>query len=157
MHRLLDRRRRGESGASAVEFALIMPIFVMLVFGIIAFGIIFSQKLALGNSARQAARFAVVQERTCGEITTEVRNAATGTIAMNTDDIQVTVQRIPLSGTATTVCTTTTSTAKPCEGAAEGSAISVTTTYDSEVIIPLAVVDNSVTVTGEGIFRCEFS
>jgi Flp pilus assembly protein TadG len=155
--RLASRRRRDENGASAVEFALIMPIFIVLVFGIIAFGIVFAQNLALGNSARQAARFAVVQERTCGEIRTEARDSATGTIAMNTANIGVTVERIVSGGGATTLCGGAGSDAnKPCEGAAEGSSIKVETTYQSKVIIPLVVSDNNVTINGEGIFRCEF-
>lgn len=152
-------QRRGDRGAVAVEFALIAPIFLMLVFGIVAFGIIFAQKLALGNSARQAARYAVVQERDCGQIFTEARSAATGTIAMDTTKIDITVTRKPPTGSAQTLCSKTTPAAatKPCENAAEGSAILVTTTYASQIVVPLAVVDNSVTVTGEGIFRCEFS
>ena len=155
MWRVLRSRLRGDRGASAVEFALIMPLFVMLVFGIVAFGIIFAQKLALGNSARQAARYAVVQERTCHEITNEVRSAAAGTINMNTANIQVSVMRVN-GATETSACSSPTATNRPCEGAPEGTSIKVSTTYASEVMIPLAVMNNTVTIDGEGVFRCEF-
>jgi len=50
------RRRRNEDGVVAVEFALILPVLVMLVFGIIAFGIGFNQKLVVTRATREAAR-----------------------------------------------------------------------------------------------------
>ena len=48
------RKRGRDDGASAVEFALVLPLLIILLFGIISFGIVFAQKLALGNAARQA-------------------------------------------------------------------------------------------------------
>ena len=38
-------RRRSDDGASAVEFALVLPILLFLVFGIISFGTFFAQHL----------------------------------------------------------------------------------------------------------------
>lgn len=46
-----------EVGAAAVEFAIVLPLLVMIVFGIISFGIIFHHKLSLGDGAREAARY----------------------------------------------------------------------------------------------------
>lgn len=54
-HRMM-RHRRPERGAAAVEFALILPILLTLVFGIIEFGWAFGQQVSLGNAAREAAR-----------------------------------------------------------------------------------------------------
>ena len=51
---------RNEKGASAVEFALVLPIFVMLVFGIFQFGIAFNNWIAITHAAREGARLAVV-------------------------------------------------------------------------------------------------
>jgi len=50
------RRNRNEDGVVAVEFALILPVLVMLAFGIIAFGIGFNEKLVVTRAAREAAR-----------------------------------------------------------------------------------------------------
>ena len=50
------RSRRGERGAAAVEFALVLPILLTLVFGIVEFGWAFGQQVSLGNAAREAAR-----------------------------------------------------------------------------------------------------
>ena len=54
------RRRRGERGASAVEFALVVPILVALLLGILDYGIIFTDSVSTRNGVREAARKGVV-------------------------------------------------------------------------------------------------
>ena len=49
-----------ENGASAVEFAIILPILVILVFGIFEFGIAYNNWIALTHAAREGARIAAV-------------------------------------------------------------------------------------------------
>src|ERR1051325_6492496 len=49
--------RRQETGAVAVEFALIFPVLVMLLFGIVTAGVSYSQSLGLTNAVREGARF----------------------------------------------------------------------------------------------------
>lgn len=144
---------RPERGASAVEFALVVPIFIMLVFGIISFGMVFAQELGLSNGARQAARFGVVDGRTCGELTTEARNAAS-TLGMAASDVTVVVKRGTTDATATVICGT--STAKPCAGSTAGQSLFVTTSFPSRIMIP-PVITRNVTLTEKGIFRCEYS
>jgi Flp pilus assembly pilin Flp len=51
---------RAERGAAAVEFALVLPLLVALLFGFIQFGIAFSAKIQATNAAREGARIAVV-------------------------------------------------------------------------------------------------
>ena len=51
---------KNEKGASAVEFALVLPIFIMLVFGIFQFGIAFNNWIAITHAAREGARLAAV-------------------------------------------------------------------------------------------------
>ena len=53
---------RNEKGASAVEFALVLPIFIMLVFGIFQFGIAFNNWIAITHAAREGARLAAVEQ-----------------------------------------------------------------------------------------------
>ena len=55
-HRII----KSEKGASAVEFALILPILVILVFGIVQFGIAYNNYIALTHAAREGARLAAV-------------------------------------------------------------------------------------------------
>lgn len=51
---------KNQSGAATVEFALIVPILILLVFGIIQFGIAFNNQLAITHAAREGARLAAV-------------------------------------------------------------------------------------------------
>jgi Flp pilus assembly pilin Flp len=49
-----------EDGAAAVEFALLLPLLVILLFGFIQFGTAFNTRIQATNAAREAARLAVI-------------------------------------------------------------------------------------------------
>lgn len=51
-----------DEGAAMVEFALVLPILLMLLFGIIDFGLYFYNDLQLTHAARDAARYASVND-----------------------------------------------------------------------------------------------
>ena len=51
---------RGEKGQSLVEFALVLPVLVLLVIGMIEFGRVLNVWLIVGNGAREGARYAAV-------------------------------------------------------------------------------------------------
>ncbi len=53
-------RNRGEKGQSLVEFTLMVPIFLLLVFAIVDFGMGFHAWITVTNSAREGARLAAV-------------------------------------------------------------------------------------------------
>ena len=59
------RRLKGEEGQDIVEFALVLPILMVLLFGIIDFGWIFFSTAMVGNAAREGARFAVMNYEDC--------------------------------------------------------------------------------------------
>ncbi|KVT54482.1 pilus assembly protein TadE [Burkholderia ubonensis] len=52
--------RRKETGAALVEFALILPLLLLLLFGIVEFSIALYDKAVLTNASREAARAGVV-------------------------------------------------------------------------------------------------
>ena len=52
---LLDWRR-SDSGATAVEFAFVLPVLLMIMAGIIQFGAVFFLQNNMANAAREAAR-----------------------------------------------------------------------------------------------------
>lgn len=54
------RRRSAEGGASAVEFAILLPLVLLIIGGIVDFGRFFFAKIELTNAAREGARAAVV-------------------------------------------------------------------------------------------------
>ena len=51
------RRHRSESGASAVEFALIAPVLIMLLFGTTTAGLAYSDHVSVTNAVREGARY----------------------------------------------------------------------------------------------------
>jgi hypothetical protein len=67
-------KRRGQEGAVAVEFALILPIFLLLVFGVVQFSFWFFSGQSGSSAAREAARRAAVGDLTCSELTTTAQN-----------------------------------------------------------------------------------
>ena len=54
------RGRRREGGVVATEFALIAPILITLVFGIIDFGFVFNAQIALTQAAREGVRVGAI-------------------------------------------------------------------------------------------------
>ena len=56
---------RDERGATALEFAILAPVFFLLVFGIIAFGLLFWTQVGLQHGAEMAARCASVNTTIC--------------------------------------------------------------------------------------------
>ncbi len=70
------RRGGREDGASAVEFALVLPILVLLLFGIMQFGIILAANQGLEAAAREGGRLAAVGRDVTS---TNVEEAVTGT------------------------------------------------------------------------------
>src|SRR5690606_32800631 len=59
MHRSYRLFRRNRRGASAVEFALVAPIFVLFVFGMVEYGRMVMVQQVLTNASREGARRAV--------------------------------------------------------------------------------------------------
>ena len=57
----LHKKLRSESGASAVEFALLLPVLMMILFGIIEFGMALYRQAILTNASREGARLGIVQ------------------------------------------------------------------------------------------------
>jgi Flp pilus assembly protein TadG len=50
-------RRATERGAVAVEFAIVLPLLVMLLLGVTTTGLTYSDHLAISNAAREGSRF----------------------------------------------------------------------------------------------------
>ena len=70
----LFRARKREDGQTLVEFALVLPLIAILLFGVIQFGIVFNNYLTLTDAVRAGARKAAVS-RSLGA--SGAQNAAT--------------------------------------------------------------------------------
>ena len=56
----LPRRARSARGAELIEFALVLPVLLLIVLGIVDFGFMFQRMEVVTNAAREGARLAVL-------------------------------------------------------------------------------------------------
>lgn len=154
MPRLLTSRsrQRNDDGASAVEFALVVPFLMLIVFGIVVYGMVFAQALSLSNASRQAARSGVIAGTTCDQIISLAHDAA-GTMGMQGSAASVTIKRGATEAGATTTCSGG-GTTQPCQGQDPTPNIYVTLTYNTNPIVPFVPVPSQ--ISGKGVYRCEF-
>lgn len=88
-------RRRG---AVTVELALVLPIFLTLVFGIIEFGRGFMVGQLVTNAAREGARRAIVDGSTNSDVTSYIQNFMHTSSNVATADVSVTIVVTPATG-----------------------------------------------------------
>ena len=127
-------RRRDERGAAVVEFALILPILVMFVFGIVEFGRAYNARIELTAAVREGARAAAVADPSDDPLATEAATNATINGARGLTP--------PLTPAQVSVITCGPSTNAE-----------VTTTYPFKYDIPF-VGTFAKDLTATGVFRC---
>ena len=138
--RLRGRADRDERGVAAVEFAIVLPLLILLVFGIVEFSVAYNRQQGLHAAAREGARVAALPQTTAGDIDTRVRSALSGVLS-------------PSEITAATV-TVTPSGSQPCNAAPRGTHVVVTVAVPDQLSIPM-FKNQSLTLTGRGEFLCE--
>lgn len=85
--RLFRKQRRG---AAAVEFAVVAPVFFLLVFGMIEYGRMVMVQQIIVNSAREGCRAAVLDgSTTSGVKSTTITAMASGNITITTSNVTV--------------------------------------------------------------------
>lgn len=86
------KKFKGEDGQAMVEFALILPIFLLILCGIIDFGWLFYNQLSLNNACREGARYAVVHtadNADTGAIINHIENTTTTVFANDGIEIDI--------------------------------------------------------------------
>ena len=71
VYRLCRKNRRG---AAAVEFAVVAPVFFLMIFGMIEFGRMVMVQQVITNASREGARLAVLDGTTGAEVQTAVND-----------------------------------------------------------------------------------
>lgn len=61
------KKMTGQKGVATVEFAIVLPLLIVLVFGIIEFSILFYNKAMITNASREGARAGIVYGFAGGE------------------------------------------------------------------------------------------
>jgi Flp pilus assembly protein TadG len=122
------RRTTRRRGQALVEFCLVVPIFLLLLSGVIDFGFLLFQRMSVINSAREGARAAaMVSDATTAETVAKqaaVSAAAQGAIGILASDVDVTC--IDKSGTH-----------ENCTVAKQGDSVRVTVSYTYHTFFPL--------------------
>jgi Flp pilus assembly protein TadG len=125
-----------ERGAAVVEFAIVFPLLVMFLLGIVQFSLMYNRQQALHAAAREGGRVAAIPTSTQDDITDAIDAALTGT-----------------EFDSTRVVTISPSASQPCLDN-QGATVTVTVTADSSLDIPFWK-STSMNLTGKGAFRCE--
>lgn len=159
-------RLRGESGASAVEFAIVLSVLLLFVFGIIQFGIAYNRDQGLKAAAREGARVASVGG-TRDEISNRLKDAQS---LFQRDDIKIKIDYSTDNGAnySSPLCDDTSSTPctgnqSPCATAGIANLVRVRASVPPPanpnssryaIIIPLWG-NAKITFNALGVFRCE--
>jgi Flp pilus assembly protein TadG len=138
----IARRLGRREGAAAVEFALILPVLLLILVGIIQFGIVWSQWQVMEGAAREGARCAAVQAAGYADcvVQIEIDNAAGSYTA--SQDATVLVSGGGAACTDDTV--------------GQNVTVSWDQTYSLGTLARLVpVIPDTITGTMEATFRCE--
>lgn len=117
-----------------VEFAIVLPLLVILLMGIFEFGIAFSRAQSVEAAAREGARLASVSSSDLSAIEARVGEALPGIASGN-----VTVTPTP-SG----LCVNR-----------QGETVTIQVDVAHEITIPFVLENHAVNLTGRATFRCE--
>ncbi|MDQ0868555.1 Flp pilus assembly protein TadG [Arthrobacter sp. V1I9] len=116
-----------ERGAAAVEFAILLPLLLMLVLGTIEFGRAYNAQITLTNAARDGVRYmAIVKDP--AEAKKKAQAAAASVSTIPTSDIKL----------STEVCS-------------EGAQVTLTIKYNLSTITGIA---GPFPMTGKGVMLC---
>ena len=163
------RRIKEERGASAVEFAIIGSLLLLILFGTITFGILFNRYQGLQSAAREGARVGALSATTRTQILSRVREsvsviagssiAATcpanlNTLSTESGCVKVSVKSAPAA--VPTEVTPSSTSQTPCGGAYPGTdkSVVVDVFYRLRVDIPVWA-SPQMTLSGGAEFKCE--
>jgi Flp pilus assembly protein TadG len=159
-----SRRARSDAGAAAVEFALVLPVLLAIIFGTITWGLIFAAQISLNSAARDASRAGVVQPlnlpaMTCSQIAAAAR-AGAQTVGLITTNIAITVTgpagtcTSPINGGAVTGSASSTLCTQP--STPNLVQLTVVLAYTAVSPVPFAV-PKSIGLSATGAFQCEYT
>ena len=136
----LQQRRRGEDGAALVEFALVVPLMLIIMFSMTSFGFAFNRYLQLTEATNIGARLLSVSRGNtldpCSLTATAIQHAAPYLTAS-----QMTFT-YSLNGNAEsgTTCAASNSTSPPASYLVQGQPVSVTVTYPCTAFVWTSVM-----------------
>jgi Flp pilus assembly protein TadG len=125
-----------------LETVIVLPLVLLLLFGLIEFGIMFGRWLMVNNAAREGARQAIVFRQNCS--TAQVESDVIATVQAYTDALGVS---LPGSGISVN---------GQCAGGGSASTVSVTLPFTFEVLPGLATgIGPTISLIGSSVMRNE--
>lgn len=166
-------RFKEERGASAVEFAIIGSLLLMILFGTITFGLVFNRYQGLQSAAREGARLGALQATTRTDIINRVRESASiikttdistgscapGSLSVGKGCVQIYAKQQPTAPCPGSSCVEVASgspSQTPCGAAYSGTdkSVVVQVHYRTKIDIPLWA-SPEMTMAGGAEFKCE--
>ncbi|MEC5180052.1 TadE/TadG family type IV pilus assembly protein [Arthrobacter sp. CG_A4] len=126
-------RSSSERGAAAVEFALIVPLLLLLLLGVIEFGRVFNAQLQLSAAARESVRVMAIQKPPGTAINAAINTAIAAAPNLNPRLTAGNVQVTPAS----------------CAAATD---VTVTITYSVDLLSGLFA--DAIPLSGRAVMRC---
>ena len=102
MKKRIRRQREERRGAVLVETAIVLPIFFLVVLGIIEFGRAFMVMQLVNTAAREAARSAITDGTDNTEVTDMVQSLVSNTVSIPKDKVSVQVSIAEYNGNPNT-------------------------------------------------------
>lgn len=87
-----DEKRRG---AALVEMAIVLPLFFMIVLGIIEFGRAMMVSNMVTNAAREGARLAILDGTTNSDVNSAITDFLTASLGVSAANVNVTINCTP--------------------------------------------------------------
>jgi Flp pilus assembly protein TadG len=123
-----------ERGAVAVEFAILLPVLVMLLMGIIEFGRAYNTQISLTHAARESVRVMAISNNPVSARTTAIDSAVSLRPTLRTTDVAITTTNATTPG----LC-------------ASGARATVIITYSLSTMTGIA---GPFTLTARGVMQC---
>jgi len=142
----MKRRRSSQKGAAAVEFAIVLLPLILILFGVIEFGLFMYNKQVITNASREGARYGIVYHSAV-----EPHYISTGEIEQKAKDYydkyMITFKTVPQEDPQ--VLTT-------CQAMGDPLTVKVTYKY-SFLVIPNFIlgIGQYVPITAQTVMRCE--
>lgn len=92
---MIRQRKHSDRGQAIVEFALVLPVLLLLVLGIIQFGRLYSNDETITNATRAGARVAAVSRATSDPVGTTIQAVKAAAPNLTQSQINVTVSPAP--------------------------------------------------------------
>lgn len=142
MAALIARLRKSEDGAELIEMAIVLPLLLLLIMGMVDFGFLFQRYVVLTNAAAEGARVASLPGYSAADVTARVTAYAAN------------------GGVPGTVNTATAAVTLPGAngGSWPGTQVTVTHVYTYQYVGPIAAlfgggIGGNVTITSRATMR----